>query len=130
MSEPLRFVPPRVALTDPDTGMISRQWYLFFQGVFTRIGGSGGVSNPDLEASLFEDAGNSETVASIEALSYATSQIPQVQTPWHDNEQAAWQVPPQAPIHVDALTTEVSELSARVAELVKEVESLKQSSPL
>ena len=26
------FVPPRVALVDPKTGMVTRQWYLYFQG--------------------------------------------------------------------------------------------------
>jgi hypothetical protein len=26
------FIPPRVALVDPNTGMVTRQWYLFFQG--------------------------------------------------------------------------------------------------
>jgi len=26
------FVPPRVPLVDPNTGMVTRQWYLYFQG--------------------------------------------------------------------------------------------------
>ncbi|AKA60334.1 hypothetical protein P26218_31 [Rhodoferax phage P26218] len=26
------FMPPRVPLVDPNTGMVTRQWYLYFQG--------------------------------------------------------------------------------------------------
>lgn len=128
MSDPLRFVPPRVALTDPNTGMISRQWYLFFQGVFNRIGGSGGVSNPDLEASLFEDAGSSETNAMIATVEQAFGQVPQIQAPEYN--QNVWQVPPSYTQEVSVLTTEVFNLQAQVAELLKEIEALKQSSPL
>lgn len=64
MSQPIRFIPPRVLLVTPD-GMISREWYLFFQSVFDRIGGSTGSSTNDLSLSLFEDAGTSETNSSI-----------------------------------------------------------------
>lgn len=40
MSDALKFIPPRVPLIEPRTGLISREWYLFFQGVFDRIGGA------------------------------------------------------------------------------------------
>lgn len=35
------FVPPRVALTNPRDGMISREWFLFFEGLFKAVNGSG-----------------------------------------------------------------------------------------
>lgn len=76
MTEALRFIPPRVALTDPRTGMISREWYLFFQGVFNRVGGAGGTGTEDLSLSLFEDAGSSETNAALFDLGQSVSQYP------------------------------------------------------
>lgn len=32
--------PPRVPLTDSRTGLISREWYMFFLSLFTKVGGS------------------------------------------------------------------------------------------
>lgn len=32
-----RFVPPRVPLVDPRTGMITRDWYLFFQVLINAV---------------------------------------------------------------------------------------------
>ena len=125
MSEALRFVPPRVALVDPRTGMVSREWYLFFQGVFIRVGGADGMGTSELEASLFEDAGSSETNAMLFTLEQDTGQVPapQQNTPDHSIDLA----PPRYLDAVDTLTTELSELQARVTELVKEIDALKQS---
>lgn len=55
MSAALFFAPYRVPLTDPQTGLMSRPWYLFFQSLFNRVGGTGGVSNDDLEQLIGED---------------------------------------------------------------------------
>lgn len=49
----LKFVPPRVQLCDPRTGFISREWYLFLQGIFERVGGSNGQSTSDIAAGMF-----------------------------------------------------------------------------
>jgi len=125
MSEALRFVPPRVALVDPRTGMISREWYLFFQGVFNRVGGADGVGTSELEASLFEDAGSSETNAMLFALEQDTGQVPPMQQGTPDS--VLDQTPARYLDAVDILTTELSELQARMAELVKEIDALKQS---
>ena len=109
MTDPLRFVPPRVAFVDPRTGMITREWYLFLQGVFARIGGANGSSSTDIAASLFEDAGSSETNAMLFEL-----------------EQATGQHPVQIAYAVDNTTAELSALQDRVSELVKELDSIKQ----
>ena len=110
MTDPLRFVPPRVQLVDPRTGMISREWYLFFQGVFNRVGGAGGASTLDLEVSLFEDAGTSETNATIFEL-----------------EQAINQSPLSFPVTAyDTLQAELSELRDTVAELKKDLDAIRQ----
>jgi len=124
MNEALRFVPPRVQLVDPRTGMISREWYLFFQGVFNRVGGADGVSTTELEASLFEDAGNSETNAMLFNVEDAAGQNPQGQYP--DAQTDTSQDPYQREAQVDNITAELSALQDRVAELVKELDSIKQ----
>ena len=110
MTDPLRFVPPRVQLVDPRTGMISREWYLFFQGVFIRVGGANGPSTEDVSGSLFEDAGSSETNALLFALDQATNQLPTSL--------------PLAP--ADVLQAEVSELREIVAELKKDLDAIRQ----
>lgn len=114
MSTALKFVPPRVPLTDPRTGLISREWFLFFQGVFERIGGATGESTTDLTASMFEDAGIEEGKALV-----------------FNAVQDAGQNPLPAQMNQDTtlseLQTSVQELRDLVAELLKEVQALKQS---
>ena len=110
MTDPLKFVPPRVPLLDTRTGLISREWYLFFQGVFDRIGGANGPSSTDLSVSLFEDAGSGETNAALFTLDQALNQLPQ-----------------PAMLPADMLLAEVSDLREQVAELKKELDALKQS---
>lgn len=110
MTEPLRFVPPRVLPIDPRTGMFSREWYLFFQGMFNRIGGSTGESTSDIVASLFEDAGSSETNAVLFATEQALSQYP----------------PIAVPVSIESLSAELSAVRDQVSELVKEIQSLRQ----
>ena len=130
MTDPLRFVPPRVALVDPRTGMVAREWYLFFQGVFNRIGGATGESTTDIVASLFEDAGSSETNATLFATEQALSQYPAV----HENTvlldgvaQALAQLPPDTPtLTVESLSAELATVRDQVSELVKEIQSLRQ----
>lgn len=113
MSNVLKFIPPRVPLADPRTGLISREWYLFFQGVYNRIGGAEGPSTTDLSGSLFEDAGSGETNAMLFAL-----------------EDEIKQSPPYEQYAVDTLTTELNGLRELVSELTKEVEALKQTTSL
>lgn len=60
MSNPIYFAPLRVPLVDIQTGIISREWQLLFQAMFTRIGGANGLSINDVLALLAEgvqDAG-------------------------------------------------------------------------
>ena len=124
MTEPLRFVPPRVALTDPRTGMVAREWYLFFQGVFNRVGGATGSSTTDIVASLFEDAGSSETNAMLFELDQGVNQKPLYpQLPASEADQT----PVSQPLDtIDALQAELSELRDVVAELKKDLDSIRQ----
>lgn len=109
MTDPLKFIPPRVPLLDSRTGLISREWYLFFQGVFDRIGGSNGQSIPDVIQDLPDDAGLEE----LKAVTF--SQL-----------DGLGQLPPQVEaILVDALS-ELHSLRDQVAELTKTVQDLQQ----
>lgn len=110
MIDPLRFVPPRVAFVDPRTGMITREWYLFLQGVFNRIGGANGASSSDIVSSLFEDAGNSEINAMLFELEQALGQTS----------------PPLLTPTTDTLQAEISELRDTVSELRKELDAIRQ----
>lgn len=123
MTEPLRFVPPRVSLVDPKTGMVSREWYLFFQGVFNRVGGASGESTTDIVASLFEDAGSSETNAMVFGLEQVVGQysVPTLVDAPQDISPAAQQL-----TQIDNITAELSTLQDRMTELVKELDSIKQ----
>ena len=111
MTEAIKFVPPRVPLTDPATGTITREWYLFLQGVFIRIGGSTGASIPDVAASMFEDAGTGETNALLFNVQQAVNQNP----PYPDLQQA-----------VDALENQVAQQRDAIAEVLKELQAIKQ----
>lgn len=110
MSEALKFLTPRVPLVDNRTGLISREWYLFFQGVFDRIGGPTGSSTTDISSSLFEDAGSGETNALLFEAQQALSQVPSY-------EQYA----------SNAILAELNGLRELVAEQAKELDALKQS---
>lgn len=49
MTNPTQIIPPRVALTDSTTGMISREWYRFFLHLFDVTGGgTSAVTLPDV----------------------------------------------------------------------------------
>lgn len=43
----LSLQPPRVALVDPQTGMITREWYRFLGDMFVRVGSANGMSSDD-----------------------------------------------------------------------------------
>lgn len=128
MSEPIKFVPPRVALTDPATGLITREWFLFFQAVFIRIGGANGESNTELVASAFEDAGIEETKALLFAQAQQFGQLP----PPVDQTTMLVEQPDQRPAPysdpvVEQLTQQLASLQDQLAEVLKEVQALKQS---
>lgn len=110
----LNFVPPRVPLVDPRTGLITREWYLFLQGVFQRIGGADGPSTPDLSNSLFEDAGSGETNSLLFALE-------------QDYGQQVFSEQPQV---VEQLLAEVASLREQLAEVVGKLNDVNQSTLL
>lgn len=123
--EGLRFVPPRVPLVEPKTGIVTREWYLFLQGVFDRIGGAIGPSTPDIAGSLFEDAGSGETNAMLFTGLDSLAQIPpfpEFQPPGLD----------QNPVYAETqaiLLSMQAEIDAQrdlIAELTKTIQGIQQ----
>jgi len=113
MSESIKFPSIRqpVTMTD-DRGVetFTRPWFLFFQQIFERVGGTLGQSTSDLGASLFEDAGTSETNATIFSVEQSLSQLP---------PDSIYQL-------VENLTAELAAQRDILAEVQKELDAIKQ----
>lgn len=118
MSDALKFPAARQAATELDQNgneVFTRPWFLFFQQLYARVGGPNGASTSDNEASALEDAGSSETQQMI-----------------FTARQDAAQQPPIALLlqAVDDLTAELSAQRDQIAELTKELDSIKQGQML
>lgn len=110
MSDAIFFAPLRVPLTDERTGLMSREWYLFFQAMFLRIGGTSGQSNDDLLQGIPEELGAAELLALQTSASDGAAQAPPVIT------QAAF----------NDLLGELHQTRDVVAELTKTIQGLQQ----
>lgn len=86
-----------VPLVDPRTGTMDRSWFLFFQALYSRSGGSEGQTTNDLTEAMPEDSGI---------------------------EEVKWQMA----IDRDAAnqSARIEQLEARVAQLMTEIDALKQ----
>lgn len=119
----IKFVAPRVALVDSN-GNITREWYLFFQGIFDRVGGSTGSSTTDLSASAFEDAGIEETKAALfrAIIDFGQNTVPQPDfIPAGDVTPLA-----QAAQDISHLQAELASQRDTITELTKVVQGLQQ----
>ena len=79
MTDALKFVPPRVALVDPRTGMIAREWYLFLLGLYMRVGGAIAPSNSTLDEVLqfdVREADAGELGKRLDEISYQLDMAP------------------------------------------------------
>jgi len=116
MPEAVKFPSARqdVYFIDPQTQrpVFTRPWFLFFQSLWQRQGGAIAPDTTDVEGSLFEDAGTSETNAQLYQLRQDLLQEPVVQ---QLIEQQA------------TLQTQLEEQRDMIAELLKTVNDLKQS---
>jgi hypothetical protein len=68
----IQFVPPRVALTDPATGLITREWYLFFQSFF----GTQGSTATTMDSLGPVNVADMQALGSVGALSDEMRQVP------------------------------------------------------
>lgn len=84
MSEPIFFAPLRVPVIDSRTGLMSREWYLFFQAMYLRVGGTTAPTNDDLQlVSDINDATDdgSDIRASMADLERALASLDEPQRP-------------------------------------------------
>ncbi len=98
MPDPVFFAPLRVPLIDQRTGLMSREWYLFFQALWIRTGGATAPSIDDLLQNSAEGIGNADTLALLFGSVDDLNQLPTV----------------------------VADLREQVAVLTQEIQALKQ----
>lgn len=72
-----KILPPRVPLTDPRTGLISREWFLFFQSLYVVVGSTetSGAELTTLVDSILAAARPQSTSALTGALNELTSVV-------------------------------------------------------
>lgn len=92
----------------------SRPWFLFFQKLLDRVGGSSGDSIPDVIESVEADDGNSETTRALYALTDQVASLPGL--------------PEFTPL--DFMAEELRAVRDELTELRKAVEGLQQGTSL
>lgn len=101
---------PRIDFLDPRTGKISRQWYLFFQTLYTRSMDS--TTETALELILSQPAGDQAGLdAAIQSAYDELRMLPVSQSEPVDR--------------VAQLETQLVELQSQLAELTKEVAAIR-----
>lgn len=115
--------PARVPLVDPSTGVITREWYRFFEQVFSRVGGTYSQTNNELAVDLHDDAGIEETKVDVLRLRDELGVMPPVA--------ATQDIADMAPIGAFFSPSEdpsgrIESLEAEVIRLRQEIDALRQ----
>lgn len=110
MADNIYFAPLRTPLIDERTGLMAREWYLFFQALWRRSGGTQGQSNDDLLQSIGMGIGAAEVQQQAASDADALAQTP----------------PPIVVVIPDSLAAELAGLPDQVAEFRKELDGLRQ----
>jgi hypothetical protein len=132
MNSPLRLLPPRVPLVDPKTGYMSRDWYMFFQQLYDRVGGATGPSTTELASDLLDDGGAAGLAAQIFTAVDEYRQQPSTPLPLiagdQSNEVAGLreQVATLA-TQLNGAQSAICQLSSQVSVLLKELDALNQT---
>lgn len=106
MSEIFRIPSDRQPWLDPESGLISRPWFLFLQGIFSRLGNSTGGSATD------DDLGPAQGNAEFEAQAMAALQSVGVAPLFQLQQQ------------VESIESVLSSNNAELAELRRYVEGI------
>lgn len=117
----LELIPPRVPLTDPRTGLISREWYRFFQALYQRAGGPSGETPEDIAQDMSDDGGLEELKATTFGIEQQFGQLPPVVF-----ESSNDLTPTVAWVPADVIEAQLQALRDEVAELKKQVQALEQ----
>lgn len=123
----IALLPPRVPLVNPTSGVMSKEWYLFFQQIYERVGGADGASNTDLDLSQFNDAGIEEARLDIISLRDQIESVPLLDIPLPPDEPcspAANAVLDDLVNRISYLETQLFQTRSELAEVQKELESL------
>lgn len=124
----LNLQPPRVALVDPKTGMITREWYRYITDSFVRQGGHDSASNSDLDVAMPEDSGVAELEMLLHTVNREHSQDP-LQFALIDVDEINQAPPVQMQAIYETLESmqiELRQSAELIATLMKQVEDLKQ----
>lgn len=92
----------------------TRPWFLFFQGLFDRVGGATGSGIDDISESLDDGDTDAQAAAAIYALQDEVRSQPFAQTP----------------VAADSVNVEIAGLRDELAELRKTIEGLQQGTSL
>jgi hypothetical protein len=110
VSDPIYFAPIRTRFVDERTGLMAREWYLFFQALWLRSGGA--LSNDDLAISISQGLGFGE-----------------IQAQQISEDQALAQIPPGNPITVaenlEWMTAQLAFFQSQLAEILKQLQDIK-----
>lgn len=145
----LNLQPPRVPIVDPNTGLVTREWYRFFTDSFSRQGGHDAPTNTDLDTSMPEDSGVAELEFIVRSNRDDLSQSPPVPDVFTiaNLDGGGGQEPTfvivssdeinQAPPYTQAMFDEIQYLQMRdranseeIALLKKQIEDIKQGTLL
>lgn len=129
MSNPIYFAPYKVALVDPRTGIINREWYLFFQALWQRSGGAIGQSNDDLLQNNANAIGSGDLLMLISSGDQAAAQAPpSIALPVENTDLA--QSPPSVVLSTDDFESMVVQLSFcrdQISEILKSLQDVQQA---
>lgn len=123
MTNPIYFAPYQVPLVDLKTGIIRREWYLLFQAMFNRSGGSTGQSTDDLLQGIPNELGAAELLALQSSAADAAGQLPPSIPALTLDDQSP---PVIAQLPSNDLSAELNQARDQVAELQKRIQDLQQ----
>lgn len=114
MGNTVFFAPIRTPVVDPATNLMNREWYLFFQALWLRTGGTVAPSSDDILQNPDTTVNLSEALAGDASVTNLFSSLPTSQ-----------------PTVVDQSILEVvAGLRDQVAELTKDIQELRQNPSL
>lgn len=130
----LNLPPPRVPITDPQTGIITREWDRYFRDLFSRTGGSVSV---DLTAVVALIAGlttraEGNEQSPVPEAQIAVDDIALISEPFDPGALDEFRQSPIAALveSVEYLQSEVRSLSEQLADAINQIQELKQGTML
>jgi hypothetical protein len=123
MGDALYFAPLRTPLTDSRTGLMSREWYLFFQALWLRTGGVTGMDELLLSQPGADGLNASDLVPSITSLGQEFGQLSRAELGDIANERIVSMPPPPASYsEVDKLFQDLSQAPVMAPQVTPHLE--------